>query len=535
LAAVKTSITIFFLTLLLIECAVAQPAERLIRDKASASSAVTSIPNPEDSDALDAVIDPDTYVVGPGDQFTIVYTGKLVKRNTLAVTPEGVLLVPEFGPIEVAGITLSEVKGRILRALKSRYMDVPISAFLTKIRSIKVSVSGKVEDPGIFVLSAGDRVSEALRRAGGANEGASRRNIRLFRGDSLIIVDLLKYFVGADSKENPYIREGDVIVVPSREISVNQIGIYGAVRSAGVFEYSQNDMLSDLILLAHGLTSDADSLDFEIVRFNDDGISSRTIQVSLPDGDAWTDSVARIRLLPDDRLLFRHVPEYHQTAQVSVMGEVVYPGVYPIIEDSTRLSEIIERAGGLNENASLSEAWMDRAGYESLEEADFERRLKLSEDKRDDVEQEYLKFQSTGRPGRVSVDFQRLLVDKDGAYDIVLKNGDRVQIPSLSRTVRVIGRVIRPGLVEYSPNKDFKYYIEQSGGYGWKANKGRVRVIKASSRAIVELSRDIPIEVGDAIVIPESIDRDWWGIIKDVGTFLAHIATVYIVIDQVIE
>lgn len=492
----------------------------------------TDIGNPE---ALDAIVDPETYYVGPGDQFTVIFTGKLVKRHTLTVTPEGVLLMPEFGPIDVARLTLSEAKASILAALSHRYRDVPTSVFLTALRNVKVSVSGAVKSSGVYVLSAGSRVGEAIQSAGGLEEYASQRNIRLFRSDSLIIVDLLRYYNEADTERNPYVREGDAIVVPTAEGEVNRVGIYGAVRSPSRFEYSPYDNLRDLITLAHGLTTDADSFDLELVRFNDDGITSQTIAINLPRGEAWTDSVARIKLYPDDRVFFRRIPLYHETAQVIVSGEVVYPGSYPIVEDSTRLSEVIERAGGLTEDASLSEAYMDRAGYTSLEEADFERRLKLSVDKRDDIEEEYLKFQSTGHPGRVSVDFHRLLIDKDGAYDILLKDGDRIEIPSLSRTVRVIGRVIRPGLVQYSPNKDSKYYIQQTGGYGWKANKGKVRIIKASSRAIVETSKDTPIEVGDAIVVPERVERDLWGTIKDVGVFLANLATIYIVIDQVLK
>lgn len=484
---------------------------------------------------LDQVVDPEEYVTGPGDQLTIVFTGKLVKRYTLDVTPEGVLLVPEFGPIRIAHVSLASAKSKILSALESRYRNVSISVFLTRLRFVKVTVSGEVENPGVFVLSAGDRISEAIRSAGGILPGASMRNITLIRGDKRLDVDLLKYFRIGSKSANPYVNEGDIIVVPLSERRIDRIGVYGAVKSPGNFEYSPDDRLSDLLMLAYGLTTDADSFSCKIVRFEDDHISKRTVEVDLPAGVAWIDSVRNIELFPDDRVYFRRIPSFHETAQVMVVGQVIYPGSYPIVEDSTRITDVIRMAGGLTEDASLSEASMDRLGFESLQESEVERQLQISADKLGDVEKEYLKFRSTDNPGRVSVDFWKLLIENDRSYDVTLKNGDRINIPKLSRTVRVVGKVVRPGLIEFSFGKDAEYYIELAGGFGWKANKRKVRIVKATSGAIVKSSKKVPIEVGDAVVVPERVPRNWWITVRDVGTFLADLATVYIVIDQVMK
>ena len=484
---------------------------------------------------LDQVVDPEEYVTGPGDQLTIVFTGKLVKRYTLDITPEGVLLVPEFGPIAIAHIPLAAAKSKILSALQSRYRDVSISVFLTRLRFVKVTVSGEVEAPGVIVLSAGDRISEAIRSAGGILPGASTRNITLIRGDKRPVVDLLKYSRTGSKTANPYVNEGDIIVVPSSERRIDRIGIFGAVKSPGSFEYSPNDRLSDLLMLAYGLTTDVDSFSCKIVRFEDDHVSKRTIDVSLPAGSAWIDSVRKIELFPDDRVYFLRIPSYHETAQVTVTGQVVYPGSYPIVEDSTRISDVIRMAGGLTEDASLSEASMDRYGFESLPEGEIEKQLQISADELGDVEKEYLKFRSADHPGRVSIDFWKLLIESDRSFDVTLKDGDRIVIPKLSRTVSVVGKVVRPGLIEFSYGKNAEYYIKLAGGFGWKANKGKVRIIKAASGAIVKPSRKVPIEVGDAVVVPERVPRNWWGVVKDVGAFLADIATVYIVIDQVVK
>jgi protein involved in polysaccharide export with SLBB domain len=152
-----------------------------------------------------------------------------------------------------------------------------------QLRRVKVTVSGEVLFPGVYVLSAGDRISEAVRMAGGAAEHSSERNIILFRGDRQLMVDLQKYFRADVKDANPYVREGDIVLVPSSERAINRVGIYGAVRSPGDHEFASGDNLLDLTMLAYGLTTDADSLSCEIVRFESDGLSTRTRFVVMRD------------------------------------------------------------------------------------------------------------------------------------------------------------------------------------------------------------------------------------------------------------
>ena len=490
---------------------------------------------PVETVALDRIIDPGEYIIGPGDEITIVFAGKILKRHVLKVTPEGYLLIPEFGPVEIGKMTLAEAKETLLEALGTRYRDVSISVLLTEVRQVKVAVSGEVKIPGIYTLSAGDRVSEGIRRAGDLTDKASVRNISIIRSGELLHADLLKFFRVGHGESNPYLQEGDAIVVPAIEQNVYRVGIFGAVRSPDSYEYSEDDRLSDLILLSYGLRFDADSTYCELVRFNSDNITTKTIVIEIPLGENWSDSVRNVKLMPDDRVYFRQKPSYHYSAQVIIKGEVMYPGSYPIIEDSTRLSEVVEKAGGFTEDASLVEARMDRRGYESIEDTDIERRLKLSANELNDVEKEFLKYESADRPGRVSVDFVKLFVESDSTYDMTLKDGDQINVPRISNTIRVIGNVLKPGLIEYIRGADYKYYINRSGGYGWRANEGNVRIVKSISGAIVEPGSDVPIEVGDAIIVPEDKDFDWWAFTKDVGVFLANLATVYFVIDRILE
>jgi len=316
-------------------------------------------------------------------------------------------------------------------------------------------------------------------------------------------------------------------------MTVGLVEIYGSVKIAGQYEYVPGDRVTDLVRLSGGLTTDADPGTAELVRFDAGSDSAVSMSILLAKAMENPDSDYNIELLPDDRLFIRAIPEYHQKAQVTIEGEVQYPGVYAIKEDTTTLVDIIGQAGGFTSLASLDEATMYRAGYQAINDDELNRMIKISTDKLSEIERQYLLLKSSPDQGRISVDFSQLFVQRDSSLDLPLKNGDRIIIPKKSNTVRIMGRVLKPGLITYMENADVGYYVEKSGGLTKSADKKRIRVIKSTSGLIVKPSSRVNIEVGDEIMVPEKKETDWWQVTRDVGLFLANLATVYIVVDQI--
>jgi polysaccharide export outer membrane protein len=507
----------------------------LLAQEAEVEQALPSVlPSAEGEQILEKSIDPEEYVVGTGDVLSVDLWGEVNLNHRLKITPEGNLLIPGVGRVEVGGRPLKEAKKVIRDAVMKSYKNVEVTVTLVELRRFKVSVAGAVKAPGIYAVFANTRVSEVITQAGGLLENSSSRNIEITHSDGTISkADVLKFWRTGERTRNPYVLGGDLILVPARETDINACGIYGAVKSSGEFEYVSEDSLLDLINLADGLTIDADFLRADLIRFNADHKTTRTLSIDLENLISGNDPQSNIAMMPDDRVFIRTTPDFHNKEQVTVKGEVLYPGEYDIEEDKTELSEVITKAGGFTADASLAEAEMIRV-Y-NVVDPEFERLKNISVADMTKSEYDYFKLRARETPGRVAVDFGRLFLEGQNEYDVVLKNGDIINIPPKSMVVNVSGSVVNPGLVPYKQGEDYKYYIERAGGLSWKARESKIQVVKGLTGERLRPSKSREIDPGDTILVPEKPERDYWGFFKDTMIVLGNLATIYLVVQQATE
>lgn len=517
---------------------------------------------------LESKIDPATYRIGPGDVLKIDILGGAPEQFELMITPEQKLLIPNIGVVDLSETTLQQAKTVIENFLSEKYRNSQILISLIGLRQFRVYVTGAVKTPGSVVAHGNMRVSDAIKEAGGCKQlmnveemkeettletashteeisrktkvkldeklelkQASRRKIKLQRKDGTVLnVDLLKFTQGGDPEDNPFLVDGDVIMVPNEELEVGQIAIWGAVRAPGEFEFVAGDNLADLLTLSQGFTFDADKSNIEIVRFKDDHKTTEVIEISLTNGENI--DPATIPLQPDDRVYVRHYSHFNRKAQVLITGEVKYPGEYHIIEGQTTLTEVIRRAGGFTPRASLAEAVLIRKAMEDVEDNEFERLKEIPVDEMTEQEREYFKIKSREVVGAVAVDFVRLFESGDPAPDINLLDRDEITIPSVSKTIKVIGQVVRPGLISFEYGKSLQYYIKKAGGYSWNARKSGVRVIRGQTGEWFKPKNSTEIKLGDTIFIPEKPERDYWELFKDYMLIAYQVATIFLVINQ---
>jgi len=509
--------------------------------------------------ALDAPIDPDEYVVGPGDILSTNLWGEVDVGHELQITPEGKLLIPTVKDIDLKGVTLTEAKRRIKEALKEKYLSRNVTVTLIYLRRFRVVVSGQVTNPGATIVSAADRVSDAIRLANPPEDEEdtpyetypgkkaplnietekemSKRHITLTRRNGEVIpVDLHDFEINGDKVKNPYLQEGDVIYVPVYTKNLPMVGVYGAVHVPNLFEFMEGDRVMDLINLAHGFTYNADPSNIEIARFNPNNKTTYSFNVDLTKVAARSSDVENnILLQVDDRIFVRYYPEYRIRRQVRIKGEILYPGDYPIERNVTRLSDIVKAAGGLLKTASLKEAFVIRRAYEDEVDPEFERLLEMQTEEMTDLEREYFKIKSRERKGMVAVDFVGLLVEKDSTKDIVLQHKDYIEIPAKDEVVNIMGQVVRPGLVPFKKGKKIGYYIKEAGSYSTNAHISRVRIIRAETGVWEKPNRNTIIYIGDTILVPERPERDYWGIFKDVLSATVQIVSLYVLLDRITE
>ena len=496
---------------------------------------------------LDKKIDPATYILGPGDILSIFTWGNFQGQYQLTISPEGMLLIPEIGPIEVAGLTLSEARAKVASEIQSRYRNVESIVSLVDLRTFKVFIGGAVTTPGAYPATAVTRVSEVIELAGGFlgedkekdqsmgvlliwndwDKKPAKRDISVFRqkGDTLK-ADILRFNLTGDPEFNPLLQDGDDIFVPVRHSLVNVYGIFGAIRNPGYFEFSSRDSLRDIISLGHGLTIDADSHSVEIVRFQPDNKSTQSLYVDLCSSD-WN-----IPLKSDDRIYIKPIESYHEKYQVQLIGEFKYPGFYAITEDSSTLSEIAAKAGGLTDIASLEEAEMTRVSAEELVDPEFERLKKMTVADMSESEYEYFKIKARSKVGRVAIDFKGIFIDHDSKKDILLRDSDVITVPRKRQVVSVTGEVANPGFQTYIPGSDYEYYIKMAGGFSDRAGTNRISIIKGTTGEWKSPKKGRPLEAGDTVLIPEKKKHNYLGIIKDVAVFTGNLATIYLVVRQ---
>jgi len=470
--------------------------------------------------ALPGKIEPSRYQVGPGDAFNLGIWGEKDFSYDLTVTPEGNLILPGIGSLPVAGLTLAEVARQIQEKVTRIFTNVDVTFTLTKVRVFRVHVTGEVEKPGTYLASAVERVSDLVRRAGGLKEGASQRNILLVRDDDTIRTDLFAFYRTGTLTRNPFVREGDRIVVPPRRYVA---WVYGAVFHPGEYEFIPGETLGEILPLTGGFRPGVDLDSVEIAQFDENGFRIR-VQI-LP----WAEARKHV-LQIDDRVIIRSPSQWHRKRGVWVRGEVRRPGYYAINRGELHLSELIRRAGGFTADANLVEAKVIRGQEEERVDPEFERLKKMNPADMTEMEYAYYKQKMQETPGRMAVDFERLFLQGDQSQDILLKDGDVVVVPKKRDYITVSGQVLFPGNIPYRKDFGVKDYIRLAGGFAWNARKNKVRVIRARTGEWLKPSEVEKLEPGDAIWIPEKPERDWWLLFRQFMTVAAQGATLYLVV-----
>jgi protein involved in polysaccharide export with SLBB domain len=478
---------------------------------------------------LDQVVDPGVYLIGPGDRLAINTWGEQPQSFTVTVTPEATLIIPTIGEVSTAGMTLTALKNDVLKRLRRLYPGTTASVTLTEVRRFRVSVSGAVGNPGLHVVTANTRVSEVIKRTG-LGPQARRRGIRLMRRGEILHVDLDRFERLGDRSGNPYLAEGDIVVVPTVDPFWGRVSIDGAVLATGSFDYLAGDRLGDLIDLAYGLTANADSSRVELWRFRQ-GTDDTARLVSWPPGSVYADWISEL-LQPDDRIIIRARTDYRPKRSVAISGEVVRPGRYVFTGDSFLLATLVDSAGGFTRHADLPNARITRNQTTFTQTARESRIGQIPQEIRTQAENDWMLADALAPPGRVVTDFERLFVERDSTFNTALIDGDHVFVPRFTASVNVIGRVVRPGLVAHQLDAPLSYYLGRAGGYAWQADKGKMFLIKGGTGAAVKRKQIRAISAGDTIIIPTKRDRSFWKSVRETMIVMSSLATVYLVIDQ---
>jgi len=301
--------------------------------------------------------------------------------------------------------------------------------------------------------------------------------------------------------------------------------VKGAVARAARYDLAPGDSLSTLLELSGGLLPSAANDGALLVRFR-----APTVRESL-----WLEvpkvlnGETDVPLQDGDQVFFFFTANFHDVPSVSIYGEVMRPGSYPITLGQSRLSELVRWGGGFTPMANAAAVILVRVPTDSAGKAnaEFERLARMS--RQEMTESEYAKFETrlSEQKNVFRVDMTPPREDRP-ATDPLLAGGDIVRVNPLVLSVRVEGEVRHPGLVDYVSGGSLGNYIDSAGGFTERAATGAVRVSRSLTGQVIPAASVRDIQPGDFIWVPERRDIEAWNIFRDVITVAAQLAVVVV-------
>lgn len=388
----------------------------------------------------------------------------------------------------------------------------------------RVELKGAVYRPGMFAIGDGLKtVRDLIDKADGVTEDAYTDRVLLYREGpekqlEVVALDLKDILRGA--APDITLKRNDMLVISSVNELEERGDVYigGQVARPGAYPYAANSTVEDLIFQAGGLLEGASTARVDISRrIVDPSATEATNQlaqeftVSIENGLAIGKGKG-FRLKPYDRVEVRRSPGYAPQETVAIDGEVLFAGTYTLCKRNERLSEFVTRAGGLIDGAYIKGAHLSRRLSESELAARKEAlRLAMSNNSENMGDSIAIDKIDLSNMYNVGIDLEKALANPGSDYDLVLMPGDSLYVPEKQSTVKISGDVMFPNAVIYEPGKKLSHYINQAGGYGQRAKKGKAFIVYMNG-TVARAKRNTPIEPGCHIIVPSKPQNggtDW--------------------------
>ena len=419
--------------------------------------------------------------------------------------------------------------------------EISVSKLLERYQN-RINLRGAVIQPGVFQLSTKVySVKTLIERAGGLLPEAFTSRAVLHREKTdrsleVVSVDLRGIMNG--TAQDVILKNNDELFIPSindmKEYETVQIR--GEVANPGMYPYADNTTLEDLVMMAGGLNAGASVARVDISRrITDQSGTEATNEISkmytfaLKEGFV-IDGTPGFILEPYDEVIVRSSPSYTTQKFVSVTGEANFTGDFAMTERDERLSELVKKAGGITKFAYAEGARLVRQMTDT-EKKQMQEILNRAKMGKDSIA---LSDRELGTEYYVAIELDKAIANPGSYYDLVLREGDRLEIPTYSNIVRVSGAVQSPNAITYRPNKGYMHYVEEAGGFAHRARKRHAYVVHMNGH--ISKANKSKIEPGSEIIVP-SKEGEGLGLqgILSIATTSASLATMIASIANIIK
>ena len=380
----------------------------------------------------DIPVGPD-YILGPGDSLRISIWGFQEGQYTLEVDRNGNISLPGAGVIGVAGLTFAQAKWAIEKAYSQYFTNFELNVTMGQLRTITIYVVGHANRPGAYSISSLSTIINGLIAAGGPGYSGTLRNIQLKRNDRVVSTfDSYDLLLKGNKKNDRRLMPGDVIFIPPVGALA---GITGDVKKPAYYELNGATRLSDLVEMAGGFTSS-----YFRGRVQIDRTMGHEYRTAIENDLKGLKGDPARNVLIQNGDLVKVFPVHEKDSFAFLSGAISRPGRYAIQPGSTRVGELLRRAGGplymASETGEITRVHVTQAGPQT----------------------ERFIF-NVGRA-----------INGDPDHDFRLELNDYITVRTvpewdLYRTVRILGEVRYPGIYSVQKGERLSDLLERSGGY----------------------------------------------------------------------
>lgn len=466
------------------------------------------------------------YVVGPGDLIDLRFWGGYEFQALLDVDSQGTIFIPRLGPVRVAGIRNADLNDVLKSNLRRVFRDeVGVYAALASAQPVKVFVGGGVVRPGLYGATSSDSLLHFLDRAGGVEpEAGSYRSIRVLRnGRKVSEIDLYEFLTRG---QMPLVQfhDGDIIFVAPREATVMVEGLVAWPRR---FEFKDRITLGELLGLA---------------QVQDEATHVRVTRIDGPDrrSDVHTlrdDATASVQVSGGDQVEV-YADRTNATIVVRVRGEHEGSGQVVMPYGATLGQALAGIAGTPLSNVSQVRLYRKSLAarqkevidqlLRKLEESVLTARSKTTQEAALRTQEAQLILQFVERARAIEPRGQVILQDGVPSDQLVLEDGDVLEIPRHSHLVGVHGEVYLPAAFSWDESSGVSGYIEMAGGFTQSGARDRVLLMKPNGA--VRFAKvggwfgKGRVEPGDEILVLPRVDKKSFQFGKDVVEVIYQIA-----------
>ena len=409
----------------------------------------------------------------------------------------------------------------------------------------RLSIGGAVYQPGVYEYKEGMTALDLLNRANGVKKDASLNRGLIFRTENRVDYQTLSFSVKdlIENKHNITLKDNDSLYIFYKDSLQFKrfVKVEGAVNKPRELSYMENMTVEDAISLAGGLSNGADPSVIEVFRETNDGNFeklSQTFKVSS-NNELKSEGEAMV-LQPNDVVSVRYIKGFTPLQTVSVIGEVLYPGVYSIQSKNERISDLLERVGGFTPFAYKEGATLVRKKTEEgeIQQEDFLDELISQESTSTESSKSLKKVAKKTSEYRIGIDVSKILKHKHSKYDLLLNEGDMLLIPSEKQTVEIRGEVLAPSMVRFQKGQSLREYIDQAGGFSNRAKKRSIYVLYAngsikSTRTSLFFKNYPELAPGAIIIVPSKPEKKEMSTGETIG-IISAITTMGVLIYNVI-